>query len=600
MRTPMRAVLRLALTGWLGLAGALIVATPGRAAAPPENVFPQTTVLFAKTNNAAAFREALGNSQIGQLWKDPALAAFKEDLVTRNGDLGKQLKERVGVSLRELYELPQGAMALGVLPGDATDPAQIILTADAGENAAKMADVLTRATQQAEEGGSKVSKEEFNGVTLTKIVTPKPKDAKENDPPPPPLVWGRMGSDFYIGTSVEGVKDIVGHAKGRDDSLASDENYVNAMKKVGTDAQGYWFIEANRFLNLIAKAGERGKNAANVEQFRAMSQVLGINGLKSAGGTITFNQGNYSSVTKTFISAPAPLQGILKLVTLKPVTLKPESWVPANVASYQSFSWDLDDAFAALNDLANMFQPGVLNVFEQQLVGPNGGEPLSFKKDVFDPIGDRVTVISDIKKPITEDSQRMLIGVSLESPNTFQNTLTKLIALAGGAPAKREFQGVTIYDFEMPDIPNANGGNNVQLRGPISVAIAKNTLFITSEAKFLEQILRGGSQSLADSPAYQAVAREIPDKVSSMSVMRPEESARATYEMIKSGQFEKALQTAAVGGGADVSRVGKMFDKDKLPDFSIFAKYLSLGGGYSIMGDDGITITNFSLRRNNP
>jgi len=275
--------------------------------------------------------------------------------------------------------------------------------------------------------------------------------------------------------------------------------------------------------------------------------------------------------------------------------------VPATVASYQSFSWNLDDAYVALNDLANQFQPGVLNVLEQQLVGPNGGEPLNFKKDIFDPIGDRITVLGDFKKPITEDSQRMLVGVALEDASGFQNTLNKLIALAGGAPKKREFQGTTVYDFEIPELPGANPNVNAnRLKGPISVAIAKNTLFLASEPTLLEQVLRGGGPALADSAGFQAVAKEIPAQTSTLTYVKPEESARVSYEMIKSGQFQKALSGAAAAGGPDISKIGRLINKDKLPDFSVFSKYLSQGGGYAVMEDDGVTITSFSLRKTNP
>ena len=133
---------------------------------------------------------------------------------------------------------------------------------------------------------------------------------------------------------------------------------------------------------------------------------------------------------------------------MPPVSLRPEAWVPATVASYQSLSWDLDNAYNAINDLVNKFQPGMLNVLEQQLVGPEGGQPLSFQKDIFGPIGDRITMISDFKKPIKEDSQRMLVGVALEDPKAFQTTLNRVIELAGASPKKREFQGTTIYDFD--------------------------------------------------------------------------------------------------------------------------------------------------------
>jgi hypothetical protein len=70
--------------------------------------------------------------------------------------------------------------------------------------------------------------------------------------------------------------------------------------------------------------------------------------------------------------------------------------------------------------------------------------------------------------------------------------------------------------------------------------------------------------------------------------------------MVKSGQFEKALENAAVAGGPDMSKISKIFDKERLPDFSIFAKYLSLGGGYGVTDDDGIIWTNFTLRKVNP
>jgi len=517
-------------------------------------------------------------------------------------DTNKNLQEKVGVSVKELIELLEGAVSVAVVgKDDANVPAALVLTADAGKNADKLADVLTKAAAEGEKQGAKVSKETFKSTTITVVQPPKAKDAKEGDTPPPPAGWARDGSVFTIASDVDTLKDVLSNASGREHSLADSEVYAAAQKKLGSDAQAFWYSDLNKLLDLAGKVGAKGKNAANVEQVKGMAQLLGVNGLKAAAGTFTFNSGNFDSVSKTYVVAPAPLQGLLKLFPMPKVSLKPEPWVPATVASYQSYSWNLDAAFTALNDLANMFQPGVLNVLEQQLVGPNGGEPLNFKKDVFDPLGDRITLIGDFKKPITEDSQRMLLGVALEDAAGFTNTLNKIIALAGGAPKKREFQGATIYDFEIPEIPNNNAGVQANaLKGPISVTISKNTLFVATEPTLLEQVLRGGGATLADSAGYQAVSKEIPSQVSSLTYVKPEESARVSYEMLKSGQFEKALAGAAVAGGPDVSKVGKLINKDKLPDFSVFAKYLSQGGGYAVLEDDGLTITNFSLRKANP
>ena len=50
------------------------------------------------------------------------------------------------------------------------------------------------------------------------------------------------------------------------------------------------------------------------------------------------------------------------------------------------------------------------------------------------------------------------------------------------------------------------------LKGPISIAIAKDTLFVTTDTTLLEQVLRPGNASLAESTAYQTIAKEFPRK----------------------------------------------------------------------------------------
>lgn len=615
MHTPMRAAIRLALAGWLGLAGLSLVAAQGRAATPPENVLPDATIAVLKINNAVALREAFARSQWGQLWSDPAMKAWRDDFTERLNDEGKSLKKQIGVTYQELLDLPQGPSAVAAIRRDDPKlPFAIVLTADAGKNTSTMNDVLARATKQAETNGSKVATETFKGATLH-VIQPPPEKAKDkpeakakagakDDKPEPPVVWTHQGSTFFVGSNVDVIKDLVAHADGRDDSLARSEAYLQARKKLGSDAQVTWFIDLAKVLKMVAQGMSSAKtNPGQAQQNEAMLQMTGLGGLKAAAGSFVLSSGNYDSATKTVILAASPPQGLLKMFSLPRVSLRPESWVPATVASYQSWSWDLDNAYTALNDLVNTFQPGTLQVIEQSLAGPNGGQGLSFQKDLFGPLGDRITLISDFKKPIREDNQRMVLAVALEDSKAFQNTLNKLIAMAGGSPKKREFQGTTIYDFEIPDLPNnANPGNaNVrQFKGPISVAVAKNTVFVSSEPTLLEQVLRGGGPSLSDSPVYQAVAKEFPEKVSSITFVRPEEQARLSYDMVKSGQFEKALQGAAVAGGPDLGDLSKLIDRDKLPDFSIFAKYLSQGGGFGVQEEDGVTFTSFTLRKANP
>jgi len=614
--TANRAIGRLGFFVWLGIVGLVgLPQSAAMAAAPPERIVPENTILLFKINNAKEFRESFRQSQYGQLWNDPGLKEFKDELSQRINEASKSFRERLGISIGEILAIPQGNVGIAAIyREEANNPISFAVLADAGENAKKMEELLDRASKQSEESGARVSTESFSGMTLHIIQPPPRKEAekddkeKERDVPRPPIVWVNSGSDFFVGTDVEVIKDLAAHRDGRDNSLAATDAFARTQAKINAGtAQAIWFVDLAKVLKVAIKLNARGVEA-DAQQNEVLAQELGVlgkNGLKSVGGCITLGSGSYDSVTKTFFLAPRPVDGLLKIFSLPPISLRPESWVPATVASYQTMSFDLDNAYKGLEDLVNKFQPGMIQILEQQLVGPNGGPPLSLKNDVFGPIGDRITIISDFKKPIKEDSQRVLLAVHLEDAKAFQNTLNQLLTLTGADPVKREFQGTTIYDFSIGNLANNPAAPDVNIqaiRGPISLAIAKDTFFVTTNTALLEQVLRPGNSALADSNAYQAVAKELPEKASGMTYVRPDEQARLSYDMVKTGQFEKVIQQAAAGArnGRELPNLDKLIPTDKLPDFSLFAKYLSLGGGYSVMDEDGFVMTSFTLRRNNP
>ena len=70
---------------------------------------------------------------------------------------------------------------------------------------------------------------------------------------------------------------------------------------------------------------------------------------------------------------------------------------------------------------------------------------------------------------------------AVDDEKEFQATLTKLIGLANANPKKREFQGATIYDFDIPDLPNANGAK-VQFKGPVSLTVAKHAPMVVVDS----------------------------------------------------------------------------------------------------------------------
>ncbi len=296
----------------------------------------------------------------------------------------KDLKEKIGVSLSDLIQLPQGTLALAGIVKEAPQdgaaglPVDGVLLADAGENEKKMLEVLERATKEGETAGAKISTESFNGLTIHTVQFPPQQDKADKDKdkdkkplPDAPLVWTNSGSLFFIATDLGVIKDLVAHRDGRENSLGATEAYAKTQAKTDSaKSQVVWYLDVAKLVKVVIKSNSK---EADAQQNEVLAQELGVFGLKSIGGCLTFGTGNYESLTKTFVHAPRPVAGLLKIFSLPPITLRPESWVPATVASYQTVSFDLDNAFTALNEIANKFQPGMLNMVEQGLVGPNGG-----------------------------------------------------------------------------------------------------------------------------------------------------------------------------------------------------------------------------------
>lgn len=565
--------------------------------ASTEESLPKATLVFAKITNAKAVREAFNQTQFGRLVQDPALKPIRDDVAKNLEKFSADVKKAAGVTLSDLLEQPTGAMHLAVVPtGDDKVPVGLYASLDAGSNDAAFADAMGKLIKFGTEKGSKVTTESFNDITIS-LVTSEMK-GENGESVKTTFALAKTGSVYHLGTSADVLKNFIKGAGA--ENLASHEDYRKAQSKFRQGSQVQFFANVPSILKIGVKAAAANANnaAVDAQQVETIINMLGFSGVKALAGSISLNDATFDIVSNTSVLLAKPVEGILKVFKLKAAKMEPEAWVPANVISYQSFGWDLDTAYTAINDIVNMFQPGLLNVLEQQLVGPNGGDPLSFQKDLFGPLGSRITVISDITKPIKPDSQRMLVGVGLDDSAAFAKTLQKLFDLGGLEPKKREFQGTTIYDIT-PDLPAA-GGVNVD-SGTISIAIAKDTLFLTSNVTFLESVLRGGASKLSDSAQYKAVAKHFPSSSTSISFSASEEAARSAYEMIKQGQLDKALDAAAgQAGRGDAPDVDNLFDPKKLPDYSVFAKYLSNGGGYSQVDDDGVTSTQFILRKENP
>ena len=585
-------------------------ATPIRAADAPrfDQVLPDDTIGLLSIRNAAELRREWSRSQFGRLMAEPGVQAFIDDLLKKDevAEVLGKIEKELGIGLGDLLRLPEGQVALGVRakPGEGAEPdVSVMAVVDFGGNLTKGRGLVDRLVQKAEQQGAVKKTETFEGTAITVLKRTGKKDDDgangngEKGKSPADrfsLAYGIKDSSLFAASDEKTLKQMLTNAKGGGGkSLAQNESYQHLLKRVGADAHIHFFVDAGQIVNLVSGLAGDPSQAAQVGVFM---QLLGLAQIKSIGGSYAMGSGAYDGVMKLFVHHEGPAQGALKIFALRTGEIKPESWVPGDVASYMSVNWDLKEGFDALNQLVNTFQPGALEMLLEKALGPEG-QKVDLQKDVVNRLGKRVTMVTDYSRPITANSQRMLIAIELSDEKGFAQTLSKLAGLLPAGLDKREFQGHLIYEAKAPQ---AGAGGDDEKAVTMGLTVAKNRLMFATNVGLLEKVLREDSgKKLSDSLDYQAVAEHFPGQAVTMSFSRNEEQMRYFYDLLKSGALAQQLGAAA----ALEPRVGflaELLNGEKLPEFDTIRRYLSPSGGYTTIGEDGLLNVSFTLRKENP
>ncbi len=255
MRNSMRAAARIAF-----LAGAgFLTASTAPAAPPAEQSLPESTYLLIKIPDVSALKDAAGKTQFAQLFGDEAWNPIKEDFKAKLEEANNQLQQKVGLSIVDLLDLPQGQVSIAVVDkkDDPKIPVSLLITVDAGKNDAKLDGVLTKITQQVEAEGNKVSNEEFQSLTLHVIRIAQEKD--EEKAIPVPFVWTKQGSLFHLSTDVDAIKEYITNSGKRETSLATTESFTAVSKKLGKDPHVFWYFD-------LAGAMKKGFSFAGAQE----------------------------------------------------------------------------------------------------------------------------------------------------------------------------------------------------------------------------------------------------------------------------------------------------------------------------------------------
>jgi hypothetical protein len=406
--------------------------------------------------------------------------------------------------------------------------------------------------------------------------------------------------------------------------LADHEPFKAIMTRCngGSETQLHWYVDPIGF----ARAATRGNVGAAAGL--AFLPAIGLDGLLAVGGTIQMVVGEFDMIAHAHILLDQPRDGVLEMITLNNGPIDPESWMPADIATYATWNWDVQTTYVKLTELVNSFRgEGAFKRFLDRRVSEQLGA--DFEEELLAAMTGRFTLASWYERPITLQSQANVLGIQLGDRSAFQATLDKVAEKFENNLNQRDFAGVTIYQIKNPEAEGDAAANNDDAtadeedeaaarrrrwregqrrrrqRMPIgNMAIIGDYLVMTNRERFIEKAImtqNGTEDRLVEELDYRLIASKIKRQPGGqdacmVSFERPDEALRVGYELLHSDEVRQQIASMKENNPF-FQALDEALTNNEFPPFEVIAKYLAPGGAMLTNEESGFHYVGFGLRR---
>ena len=580
-------------------------------------IFPDTTVAFLRLPDAADLAERFNESALGQMIKDEQVQPVIENLYGSVTPSIVEFQEQIGISLDDLNNLAVREIAVGVVSVPRGRPALVLLLQMTEPK--DLDDLLERAQQSLVDGGFSASQEKIEGIEA-KVFARSTGELRQ-------LVQVRVEDTLLVTSNLELTGTMLSNLQGKESEeigkLADHESFKAVMTRCngGSETQLHWYVDPIGFVRAVTR-GNVGAAAG-----LALLPAIGLDGLLAAGGTIQIVAGEFDMISHAHILLDQPRDGVLEMVTLMNGAIDPEPWVPADVASYATWNWDVQTTYTKLTELVDSFRgEGALKRFVDNRVSEQIGA--DFEEEMLAAMSGRYTLASWYERPITMQSQANVVGIQLNDPSSFQATLDKVTEKFQNNLSRRNFAGVTIYQLKnTEDNADANSNNDdaveeedeaaarrrrrrerrrQRLRtSPVAnMAIIGDYLVMTNRERFIEKAImtqNGSEDRLIDELDFRLITSKIKRQPGGqdacmISFERPDEALRVGYELLHSGEVREQISKMKEENPF-FQALDEALTNNEFPPFEVIAKYLAPGGAMLTNEESGFHYVGFGLRR---
>jgi len=625
---------------WLVVFSGLMAAgnSRGEGVPPSETLLPKTTVGFASATNYDTLEQHWRETQIGKLLADPVMQPFEKDMQRQLRDRWSAVRERLGLSLDDLKGVPGGEVAVAMIQPKQGEAAMALLIDITGR--LRQAEAMLAGAQAGLlKEGAKESRKQIGPATVLIYDMPLAQPAQAaplaGQAPAAVAQAGARQTVYFLTQTMVGASDnlevitgILGRLAGNHqrDSLAEVLGFQAVMKRCAQDKgpaapQARWFIyplgyaEAARAATPPEKR-RRGKTIIEIIRKQGFTAVQGV------GGFLDLAADGFQVIHRTAVYAPPPYVKSMKMFVLPNKAgqdFTPEPWVPREVSTYATLYVDILNAFDNFGFLYDEFV-GQEGVWAETLRGmkddPNG-PGIDLRKELIENLGQRITVISDYKLPITTSSERLLFAIEAKDEKAVAKAIEKSVK-NDPTIKKRTIGDRVIWEIveeEQPQVPGISVDipsltpkkekpgkpepkeeeEPEEKEGHFlphgAITVTHGRLLVASHLDFLLKVLKTIPEPdmLRSNLEFRQVWDTIGNKLNlSAQCARQfsftDEEFRPTYELIKQGKMPesesllgRALNTASGATKKGAPRKQQISGKN-LPDYQVVRRSLGPGG----------------------
>ncbi|MFH5803049.1 hypothetical protein [Alienimonas sp. DA493] len=595
---------RLPLLASCAAVAALLAPAPVVAAdaVPAAKRLPPMTYGFVTVPDVTAAKERFNATRSAGLFTDPALADLREMLGEKLEEGGEALRERLGITLDELLQVPTGEVTFAVVQ---TAPREVAVVGllDYGDSEETVLKLIDQAEDALEENGLTSAEESFEGTPMIVWTAPEEEvdefaedfDAEADPPEPQQFAYFRKDTHLVVASDPAALEAILVRWDGTHDStFADNEVFRYIADRTRTDDREpvlVWYADViGSVRSAVLGSGQGG---LPVQMALSYLPVLGLDEFKAIGGSMDLATEEYASVGKVVLYADRTDRA-LGVFKFPPARLTPPAWAGADASSYSAFNWDLAAAYDAVRTTYDsMVGPGE---FDRAVAQRSETLPVDIKQDVVDSFTGRVEIVGypvtnlaealDGADSFDDDGdeaaqppvQPVIFALGLSDARRVSELLDQALDASGGMLKSRDFRGTPIYE-----------GSNPADGSAIAMAVSGESLLLTTDVARLEAALRGpADEPLAEAPAFAEALGKMPAEVSILSFSDQRGQAEVYYDLFRSGQL-----TGTVPDPSTAEAMNEI--ADALPPFDAIQKYLGVSASYFVPDEHGGLWVSFGL-----